>query len=87
MALMLEGLYDKFLETNIIGRKLLSMEYYKASERANLARIPKASDRYEILIENYPRIFSRISLHSLASYLGMSNETLTRFRANLYGLI
>jgi len=42
MALMLEGLYDKFLETNIIGRKLLSMEYYKASERANLARIPKA---------------------------------------------
>ena len=82
---LLNSLYDRFPETNIIGRKLMAVESFKASERANLARIPKASDRYEILMKNYPKIFNRMPLHYLASYLGMRNETLSRVRA-VYGL-
>ncbi|QDW23444.1 Crp/Fnr family transcriptional regulator [Pedobacter sp. KBS0701] len=83
---LLDSLYDRFPESNIIGRKLMAIESFKASERANLARIPKASDRYEILMKNYPKIFNRMPLHYLASYLGMRNETLSRVRGSLYTL-
>lgn len=78
---LMDSLYDRFPETNFIGRKLMALESYKASERAVLARIPQASERYAMLMENAPKIFDRVPLYYIASYLGMRNETLSRVKA------
>lgn len=43
-----------------------------------------ATDRYKWAAENYPRIFQSATTAQIASYLGISRETLTRIRNNNY---
>lgn len=76
---LIENAYASFPEANLIGRKLLALQYYSASERSILARIPKASDRYHKL-ESGNQDFDRIPKRYLASYLGVRLETLSRIR-------
>jgi CRP/FNR family transcriptional regulator, anaerobic regulatory protein len=40
-----------------------------------------AKERYTYLIQQYPQIFQRVPLLQLASYLGITPETLSRLRA------
>lgn len=42
-----------------------------------------AEEKYVDFIETYPNIFNRVPLHMVASYLGLSRETLTRIRQGL----
>lgn len=42
-----------------------------------------AEEKYIDFINTYPEIFHRVPLHMIASYLGVSRETLTRVRQNL----
>ncbi|MBE8719425.1 Crp/Fnr family transcriptional regulator [Sphingobacterium pedocola] len=77
----LDELYDRFSETNIIGRKVLEVYYRDAEERAYLCRLPSAEKRYRRLAETRNTLFGRVALRHLASYLGMKKETLCRIRA------
>jgi CRP-like cAMP-binding protein len=43
-----------------------------------------AEERYEDLISNYPDFFKRFSQNMIASYLGLSRETLSRIRKNSF---
>lgn len=42
-----------------------------------------AEEKYIDFINNFPNVFHRIPLHMVASYLGVSRETLTRVRQGL----
>lgn len=42
-----------------------------------------AEEKYIDFISKYPNIFQRVPLHMVASYLGLSRETLTRVRQTL----
>ncbi|WP_293787875.1 Crp/Fnr family transcriptional regulator [uncultured Pedobacter sp.] len=76
---LIDFVYTHYPEVNLIGRKLLALHHYQASERAILARIPKAVSRYRKLQESGLDI-NRIPQRYLASYLGMRLETLSRIR-------
>lgn len=39
-----------------------------------------AEEKYEHFITSFPNVFRRLPLHMIASYLGVSRETLTRIR-------
>jgi len=39
-----------------------------------------AEERYNQFVEHYPTVFNRVPLHMVASYLGVSRETLSRIR-------
>ena len=39
-----------------------------------------AEEKYDEFVKNYPDIFARVPLHMVASYLGVSRETLSRIR-------
>lgn len=39
-----------------------------------------AEEKYEYFIQSFPDIFKRVPLHMVASYLGVSRETLSRVR-------
>jgi CRP-like cAMP-binding protein len=74
-------LYETFPEMNRVGRMLLE-EYYAASEeRVYIARIPNAQARYQHFINSRPELLNRIPLKYVASYLGITLETLSRLRA------
>lgn len=66
-------------EWNVIARKILEMQYFMASERSIIARIPTALGRY-LRLENTIFDIDRVPQRYLASYLGMRLETLSRIR-------
>lgn len=77
---LIDFLYANFPETNLIGRKLLALQYHEASERSILSRIPTAAGRYDRLLKNMSVNLNQIPLRYLASFLGMRVETLSRIR-------
>ncbi|MGM9477374.1 Crp/Fnr family transcriptional regulator [Pedobacter sp. GSP4] len=80
---LINKLYESHQETNVIGRKILALQYHAAAERAILARIPSAERRYEKFLELNPFDVTRVPLRCVASYLGMRLETLSRIRSKL----
>ena len=76
-----EEVFDKYPETNVVARRLWEHNYRGAEERAYLGRIPSAEKKYRQFIKNQPNLLNRVSLKYIASYLGMTVETLCRIRA------
>jgi hypothetical protein len=52
--------------------------YLEEEEHSNSFKLLSPEERYNFLLENKPRYLRRIPLTHLASYLGISRETLTR---------
>lgn len=77
----LHYLYENYIEVNIVGRKLLEQYYRDAEERAFISRIPNAAKRYHHFLETKSDLANRIPLKYIASYLGMTIETLSRIRS------
>ncbi len=53
--------------------------YFSEIELYNM-RKPLAEDRYNFFIKHFPHLLQRLALKDIASYLGMSVETLSRIR-------
>jgi len=79
----LEFLYEHYPEMNIVARKLLSQYYVDAEERAFISRLTNANSRYNHLIATKGQLVNRIPLKYIASYLGMTLETLSRTRSKM----
>ena len=59
----------------------LAGRYFEAQiNRVHAAISDSAEVRYEAFIKAYPIFYQRIPLHLIASYLGVSRETLSRIR-------
>ena len=57
--------------------------YFGESQHSNTFKLMTPEQRYSFLLENKPHYLQRIPLTHLASYLGMSRETLTRIRKKI----
>ena len=77
----MEEMYKLFPEMNILARKLLVEYYADSEERAYISRIPSAKKRYSHFIATRPELVNRIPLKYVASYLGITLETLSRLRS------
>jgi CRP-like cAMP-binding protein len=77
----LQTLYTEFTEFNIIGRMITEKYYIESEQKSILLRTLTAKERYEQLIRFNPNILQKSSLGQIASYLGISLETLSRLRA------
>lgn len=76
----LDQFYNTYNEANIIGRKIAE-EYCKIlEERSFSLQTKSAFERYEELVYKQPEILERVSLGNIASYLGITKETLSRVR-------
>jgi CRP-like cAMP-binding protein len=79
----LQYLYEHFPEMNIVGRKLMELYYSDAEERAFISRLPKAASRYNRFIATNGVLANRVQLKYIASYLGITIETLSRIRGKM----
>ncbi|MEO9020521.1 MAG: Crp/Fnr family transcriptional regulator [Ginsengibacter sp.] len=75
-----EQVFNTFPETNIIARRLWEYNYRGAEERAYISRIKSAEKKYKHFLETKPNLIKRVSHKYIASYLGMTLETLSRIR-------
>lgn len=79
----LEKLYAQFPEMNAIVRKIQEEYYAKLEERFVSQYYADAYTRYQQLMKQHPHFLNRIALRHIASYLGISQETLSRIRAKV----
>lgn len=77
----LDRLYLKYPSFNIVGRKVMELYYVLAENRAFITRMHNAGRKYELFLESYSHIANRVQLTYIASFLGISVETLSRERA------
>lgn len=77
----LQDLYMRFPETERIGRLVTETYYMKLEERLLNIRFRTAKERYTNLVDTRPQLLQRASLGQIASYLGITQETLSRIRA------
>lgn len=77
----LKQLYFLYKDFNIIGRKILQQYYRDAESRAFIIRVSRAEDKYERFLELYSHLANRVLLKHIASFLGITLETLSRIRS------
>lgn len=79
----LQNLYSSFPETERIGRMITENYYIKLEDRILSLQFKTAKERYENLLKHKASLLQRASLGQIASYLGMTQETLSRIRAEV----
>ena len=77
----LTALFDEFHEIERLVRIIYEKYYIRLEERFVNAQFKTASQLYENLLQQRPYILERVSLGFIASYLGISQETLSRIRS------
>jgi CRP-like cAMP-binding protein len=76
-------LYTENIEIANWGIKFAENELLKAEDRLLTRQFGTATNRYEILLKNYPNLLQRVQLGYIASYLGITQVSLSRIRANI----
>lgn len=79
----LEGLCRKYHAAEHLVRRIAAMGLLEMQQRFDDLHFATAADRYRRLLQDTPALVQRVPLGMLASYLGMSPETLSRIRARI----
>jgi CRP-like cAMP-binding protein len=79
----LSALMDKHHELERLVRLAYERYYIRLEERFVNAHFKTAAERYEQLLEQSPHLIEKVPLGYIASYLGISQETLSRVRSRL----
>jgi CRP-like cAMP-binding protein len=77
----LQKLYDTYPDIERLGRVIYERYYVMLEERFLSIHFKEARERYDILLKNNPKILQRVPLGYIASYLGITQETLSRIRS------
>ncbi|MDB5242537.1 MAG: hypothetical protein JWP57_3162 [Spirosoma sp.] len=73
-------LYDQYPAWQKLGRIIAQDQFIRAEKReASFLKDPPEV-RFRSLIDEHPKIFKRVPLQYIASYLGITRETLSRYR-------
>jgi CRP-like cAMP-binding protein len=79
----LQTFYKEDLHIANWGRKLAELELVKTEERLIAMQFKTATQRYKDLLEQQPGLLNRVSLGHIASYLGITQVSLSRIRAEI----
>lgn len=80
---VLKALYTTNVHFANWGRCYAEKEMLKNEERLISRQFKSASERYQELITTQPEIIKRVALGHIASYLGITQVSLSRIRAEL----
>lgn len=79
----LTALFNEHHDIERLVRIVYEKYYIRLEERYVNAQFKTAAERYETLLRERPHIIERAPLGYIASYLGISQETLSRIRSKL----
>ncbi|MCI0920184.1 Crp/Fnr family transcriptional regulator [Sphingobacterium rhinopitheci] len=79
----LQELYETSLPIANWGRKLAEIETIKIEERLMQSLFKSAAERYQDLLTKEPTLLQHIKLGYIATYLGVSQVTLSRIRSEI----
>lgn len=78
----LDLLFAKYHKMEKLGRLVTTEMLTKIVNKLNAIQFQTAKERYDYMLTEFPDISYRVPLGHIASYLGMSQETLSRIRKN-----
>lgn len=80
----IDKLSEKHHEFERFISRVVTITLLGLCERLNAIQFNKAEDRFKHLLTMYPDITNRVALTHIASYLGITLETLSRIRSPKY---
>jgi len=80
----LEALYQEYHEIERLGRMLYGSGVIQVQQRFDDLHFSSALDRYTKLMQMNPTLIQRTPLGMIASYLGITQPTLSRIRAQYH---
>ncbi|MCG1037179.1 Crp/Fnr family transcriptional regulator [Polaribacter sargassicola] len=75
--------FNLYKEYRDWGRSRLASDFFSLKERTLSMITDKASSRYKKLIKNNPEIIKKASLKHIASFLGITDTSLSRIRKEI----
>lgn len=79
----LQDLFDTDIHVANWGRKFAEKELIKTEERLISREFKPAIQRYEELLKKQPSLIRRVQLSHIASYLGITQVSLSRIRSEI----
>lgn len=79
----LKDLYNKDIHIANWGRTFAEQELVKTEERLISRQFRTATERYKELLKENPDLIQRVQLGHIASYLGITQVSLSRIRADI----
>jgi len=76
----LDLLFKKYHKMEKFGRIISTEMITKISDKLNAIQFQTANERYKYMLKEFPNISNRVPLGYIASYLGITQETLSRIR-------
>lgn len=76
----LDALFNKYPKMQKLGRLATTEMLTRVVNKLNAIQFQTARDRYDYMLTEFPNIAHHVPLGHIASYLGMSQETLSRIR-------
>ena len=77
----LDELCEKYPDMQKLNSIILRQSLVTLQQNVIDQRFKTAQQRYVILLQTYPQVIQRVPLRYIASYLGVTQETLSRIRA------
>ncbi len=80
----IEKLCHDYPDLNFMVRRLVEMFYVILDQRTYFLHMKSAQERYASCMQQSPDFFLRVPLGHIASFLGMTQETLSRLRGKAH---
>lgn len=77
----LETLYEQVPKMERHFRIMIQYAFIASTKRLSASLAKSAPERYQDFIKKYPQIDQRVPNHQIASYLGITPQTLSRIRS------
>ena len=81
----LQVLFRQFPEANCLDRIFLQHYYAESETIALIGRLKNAESKYAFFLSRYKELAGRLPLRYVASFLSVTNETLSRIRKKRIG--
>jgi len=79
---LIEPIFEAHPIVERLGRLMITHNYLLLDERMKMYSFCSAEERYALLNQQLPNVMKRVKLGHIASYIGISQEHLSRIRAS-----
>ena len=78
-----EELFKKYPNLEFISRKLMEKVFTEQQEKMHAFTVNTPAVRYQNLLKSRPDLFQRVPQYQIASYIGVTPESLSRIRKRI----
>ncbi|MBE0651193.1 MAG: Crp/Fnr family transcriptional regulator [Bacteroidales bacterium] len=79
----LENLYNHYINWQKVGRRIMEEMFVETQNRIYSFITQSAEMRYKEMMNKFPDIFLHVPLQYIASYLGITSQSLSRLRKSI----